>query len=311
LNSEQLTVVTARFNPLHWEVPHRHYLRWVEHMKDSGVGELIVVELEYGDREFSCNVPGVTHVGVRADSWGWSKENLGNLGIQRAQGRLICWEDSDIYHRDPNWARETVHALQHYRAVQTWSQCLDMGPNGNVHSVSRSFADCYLHGSPVAADKSPWWKHEGGPYDYAHSGFSWAFQRELLNQAGGLLEIGCMGSGDYHMALGMVGKAEWSLVKETSESYRRQILYWQERARRFVNGRLGVVTGTIEHQFHGSKTRRGYMSRWDMFAKHGFDPDTDLKRNTYGVLEWAGNKPELEREWDLYLRSRREDDNCN
>ena len=46
-----------------------------------------------------------------------------------------------------------------------------------------------------------------------------------------------------------------------------------------------------------------------MFLRHGFDPDRDLKRNSYGVLEWDGGKPELEREWLLYLRSRGEDDN--
>lgn len=47
-----------------------------------------------------------------------------------------------------------------------------------------------------------------------------------------------------------------------------------------------------------------------MFERHAFDPDTDLKRNTWGVLEWAGNKREREREWDLYLRARQEDLNA-
>jgi hypothetical protein len=41
----------------------------------------------------------------------------------------------------------------------------------------------------------------------------------------------------------------------------------------------------------------------------GFDPSTDLKRNTDGVLEFAGNKPDLERAFDRYLRSREEDVN--
>ena len=46
-----------------------------------------------------------------------------------------------------------------------------------------------------------------------------------------------------------------------------------------------------------------------MFLRHGFDPDTDLKRNTFGVLELAGNKPELARELNLYFRQRDEDAN--
>jgi hypothetical protein len=46
-----------------------------------------------------------------------------------------------------------------------------------------------------------------------------------------------------------------------------------------------------------------------MFMDHGFDPVTDLKKNTYGVVEFAGNKPELELAFDRYLRSRDEDIN--
>ena len=61
--------------------------------------------------------------------------------------------------------------------------------------------------------------------------------------------------------------------------------------------------------FHGSKVNRSYTDRWGMFVRHVFDPFTDLKRNTYGVIEFAGNKPGLEREWMLYLRAREEDAN--
>lgn len=310
MRAELLDVIVPRFNPIRWETPERHFRDHAEHMLDSGV-KLTVVELQYGERPFVCNLPNVNHVGVRADSWAWSKENLINLGLTRLpNARYICWEDADIFHRDPNWASETVHYLQHYRAVQTWTQCIDLGPHGQVHSINRSFGDCYIQGSPVAADTEKWWKADGGPYDYAHSGFSWACHRELLNRTGGLFELGGMGSGDYHMALAMVGKVEYSIVKDCSESYQDHLLRWEDRAQSYINGRLGAVPGVIEHKFHGSKKRRGYLGRWDMFQKHQFDPDTDLKRNTFGVVEFAGNKPELEREWDLYLRSRREDDNC-
>ena len=67
--------------------------------------------------------------------------------------------------------------------------------------------------------------------------------------------------------------------------------------------------GTIEHPFHGRKSDRGYLSRWQMFLDNGFDPHTDLKRNACGVLEFAGNKPDLERAFDRYLRAREEDVN--
>jgi hypothetical protein len=43
--------------------------------------------------------------------------------------------------------------------------------------------------------------------------------------------------------------------------------------------------------------------------KHQFNPLADLKRNNYGVLEFSGNKPELEMMFDNYLRDREEDSN--
>jgi hypothetical protein len=70
-----------------------------------------------------------------------------------------------------------------------------------------------------------------------------------------------------------------------------------------------AMPGTIEHRWHGDKTRRAYVSRWGMFTKHRFNPHSDLKRNSYGVLEFAGNKPDLERIFDNYLRDREEDSN--
>jgi hypothetical protein len=310
MRAELLHVVAARFNPLRWSVPDRHYRDWAIHMLDSGV-RLTVVEVQSGERPFAADLPHVTHIGVRADSWAWSKECAINIGISRVpEAQYVCWADTDVFWRKSDWASETVHALQHYRVVQPWTQALDLGPGDNLLQTHRSFADCYMQGEPLVPDGPSWWRFNGGPYDYPHTGYAWACKRELLDWTGGLFELGGMGSADHHMALGLVGQVERSWPAGTSASYRTHLARWQDRAMRYVNGRIGAVHGMIEHRFHGAKQKRGYLDRWDMFVRHGFDPDTDLKRNTHGVLEWAGNKPELEREWDLYLRSRREDDNC-
>ncbi len=76
-----------------------------------------------------------------------------------------------------------------------------------------------------------------------------------------------------------------------------------------INGKLGFAYGTIEHLFYGRKSDRGYQSRWEMFLDHGFDPFVDLKRNTYGVLEFSGSMPDLQRAFDRCLRLRAEDAN--
>jgi hypothetical protein len=118
-----------------------------------------------------------------------------------------------------------------------------------------------------------------------------------------------MGSGDYHMALGMVGNYKASVPASVSVGYANSIASWATRATIEVNGKLGFVRGTIEHPFHGRKSDRGYQTRWKMFLDSGFDPSIDLKRNTYGVLEFSGAQPNLERAFDRYLRAREEDVN--
>ncbi len=306
---QQLHVFAARFNPLRWQRPERHFRDWAAHMLDSGV-KLTVVECQYGERPFICEMPHVNHVAVRADSWAWSKENLLNLGIARVpQAKYICFSDSDVFHRRASWAAETVEAMQHYRMGQPWSDAYDLGPNDEHIQHHVSFCRQWLHGQPVVPDGPNWWKFNGGPYDYPHSGYCWFIRREVLDWVGGLIEIAGMGSADHHMALALAGKVERSVPGGTAASYLAALERWQQRAALAANGRIGFVHGTIEHRFHGRKADRGYLSRWEMFVRHGFDPDTDLKRNSFGVIEWAGNKPELEREWDLYLRSRAEDVN--
>lgn len=308
----QLHVFTARFNPLGWRAPHRHYLDWAQMMHALGA-DVTVIECAYGEAPFECELPGVvTHIGVRADSWAWAKENLLNIGIaRRPEAKYICWSDSDIFPRRKDWCQATVDALQHYHVVQPWDTCYDLGPGDSHANVWRSFARQYVHGYPLAVgdgqDFHKFWLP--GHMDYPHPGYCFATKRSILNEMGGLFEYAGMGSADHHMAVAMIGKVSKSFPKDITPAYRTMLTAWEKRAVHAVNGRIGFVPGTIEHRFHGAKTNRNYWDRWQMFLRHRFDPTVDLKRNTWGVLEFAGNKPELEREWDQYLRMRWEDDN--
>jgi hypothetical protein len=311
MKAELLDVFAVRANPLRWQQPEAVANDWIEHMLDSSV-RLHLIEVQYGERPFLyADIPHVNHIGLRARTWCWSKENALNIGISRVpDAHYIATSDSDIFHRRPSWAAETVQALQHYDVVQPWSDAYDLGPNDEHMQHHVSFCRQYLHGQPVCPQGPKWWKFAGGPYDYPHSGYVWAWTRQALDWLGGLFEVGGMGSGDHHMALALAGRAEMSLPSGCSNTYRQHVMRWQARAQAHISGNIGYVPGTIEHRFHGRKADRGYLSRWDMFVRHGFDPETDLKRNTHGVFEWTGNKPELRREFDLYLRSRNEDVNA-
>jgi hypothetical protein len=126
---------------------------------------------------------------------------------------------------------------------------------------------------------------------------------------GGLIETASLGSADHHMAQALIGRVGESIPGNLNDAYKAPLYRWQARAMRHIAGNISYVPGTIEHRWHGSKVKRNYVGRWDILARNAFDPTTDLKRNTWGVFELAGNKPDLRRDFDSYFRSRDEDSN--
>lgn len=315
MRAATLHIVAAIANPIRWESRVRLARNAIaDWLREPNV-YVTIVEAAHGARSFALTDLGehdrVTHIPVRAATLVWSKENLLNIGISRLphHARYIGTFDADVHFRKPGWATETLHALQLYPVVQPWKTALDLGPNDELIQCHTSFASLYHAGEPVVATGTNFWTFDGGSYRYAHSGFAWAWSRETIDNIGGLFELGGMGSGDHHMALGLVGAAEKSMPSGTNGVYREAVKLWESRALIHVNRKLGFVPGIIEHKYHGRKSDRAYVSRWDMFVEHRFSPYTDLKRNSFGVLEFSGNKPELELCFDRYLRSRNEDTN--
>jgi len=314
MRADLLHIVTAVANPIRWKsriaLARAAIAGWLEEPNVA----VTLVECAYGGRGYDlADLAGarVTHVPVRATTLAWNKENLLNIGVSRlpADAAFIGAFDADIAFRKAGWANEVIAALDLYPVVQPWRTAYDLGPNDDHLQTHTSFASLWHGGKPVVTAGPKFWKFQGGPYDYSHSGYAWGWQRRALDLIGGLFEDAGMGSGDHVMALALVGAAEKSFPGRVADAYRKAVMTWQGRALTHVNLKLGFVPGTIEQSWHGSKAPRQYVDRWDMFLEHGFDPSTDLKRNTFGVVEFAGNKPALEQAFDRYLRSREEDGN--
>lgn len=301
MRADLLHVVTAIANPVRWQSRERLFRAFARHMLKSGV-RLTVVECAHGERPFVLDdVPGLQHIGVRARTLVWAKENLLNIGISRLpqDWKYVAWVDADIRFRRRDWAAETVQALQIHDVVQPWSDCYDLGPNGEHIAHHRGFCRQYVDGAKLGK----------GAYTFAHPGYAWAATRGALDCLGGLIETAALGAADHHMALALAGRVEDSVHGGVGEAYRAPLRRWQARARTHIGGNIGYVPGTIEHHWHGPKASRRYVQRWDVLARHGFNPETDLQRNVWGVLELAGNKPELRRDMARYFYQRNEDAN--
>jgi hypothetical protein len=301
MHANALHVVTAIANPLRWQSRLRLFREFERHMLDSGV-QLTVVECAYGDRAHEITpAQGVRHVPVRARTMLWAKENLLNIGIATLpqDWKYVAWIDADIAFRRKDWAVETLHALQLHDVVQPWTDCYDLGPNGEHVAVHRSFCRVWQDGGVPGTNYGP----------FAHPGYAWAATRQALDWVGGLIETAALGAADHHMALALINHVERSIPGGITEAYCRPLRRWQDRAMRHIAGSIAAVPGTIEHAWHGPKSRRRYIERWDLLTRHGFDPEEDLKRNVWGVFELAGNKPALGRDIESYFRVRCEDGN--
>jgi hypothetical protein len=314
MTAEILHVVACVANPLRWQsritLARAAIADW---LKEPNV-HVTLAECVYGSRGYNlADLAGarVTHIPLRATTMAWSKECLLNIAISRLPpgAEKIATFDADVTFRRAGWTTEALAALDLYPVIQPWDTAYDLGPHDEHIQTHKSFASVWHAGKPVVAKGDKFWQFNGGYAVYPHSGYAWAWTRRALDRIGGLFELGGMGSGDHHMALGLVGAADSSMPGGVGAGYRAAVKVWESRAVAEINGKLGLVHGTIEHPFHGRKSDRGYLSRWQMFLDNGFDPHTDLKRNACGVLEFAGNKPDLERAFDRYLRAREEDVN--
>jgi hypothetical protein len=311
-----LHVIAVVNNPERWKSRIALYRQFERHMHASGV-HLITVEHAFGERPFEVTSSGnPDHVQVRGGRPQeiWLKEALMNLGVRQnltrrfPEWRYVAFIDADIEFLRKDWAEETVHELQHVSVLQPWSHSVDLGPNCEVitnengRDVDRSFCAAVLAGDAhVPTDKGPY------PADRRqHCGYAVAMRRETYDGLGGLMDWVITGAADWYMAYAF---AEITLPLEGrfSEGYRRRLLEFAERSKRVVKRNIGVVPGTIAHSWHGSKKKRGYVSRQDVLARSNFDPDIDLALDSQGLPFLATDNYELRDGLRQYFKSRNED----
>jgi hypothetical protein len=305
MSPDLLHVIAVINNPVRWESRVNLFSAFVDHMVESGV-RLTVVEATYGD------IPPVFHedprynyVRVYAKTHVWIKENLINLGLSRLphDWKYVAWVDADIIFRRKDWAKEVIYQLQHYDILQPWSDCYDLGPSGEHLQHHKSFGHNWVEKPEIVG--------RGAPYQFSHPGYAWAATRRALEALGSLslLEHAILGAGDHHLALALVNKVRQSVPGGIHDNYLKPLIELERRAKQHIAGNLGYITGTIEHMWHGAKDLRKYIDRWNVLVKNKYDPEADIKRNTYGVIELAGTKPMLRADIDRYHRQRNEDSN--
>jgi len=291
-------------------------------IKNTGA-KLITVEQAFGDRPFMVtNKCDEYNVQVKSHEELWLKENLINLGIRRAMqldhcAEKVAWIDSDCFPvcSPVEWLEETWHSLEHYEFVQMWEYLINFGPNNEpVSKPQVSFMATYAAAGyvvPEGINVQHTLAGHSGLITLGRPGLAWAANIRALNKVGGLIDKCILGSGDWHMAHGLVGAMkQYSGEFRKLSRYSQYLLTWQEKAERWIKRDVGFVPTTLGHWWHGDKVDRKYGSRGKILINNGYDPHTDVKYDCHGLLQletWEPRQIRLRDQIRDYFKTRDED----
>lgn len=332
---QTLHLVGVYSNPFRWRTRRELNNDFRRQMARSPNVRYHAIELAYGDRPFEVTDPRQNgdDIQVRTDCEMWHKENLINAAVRSfpADWKYGGYCDTDFSLTRHDWALEAIHLLQHYDFVQLFSSYTDITGKMATSWVGQrpfrmnaSFAFNYLHqdwflrmsekrrrmnlggdtyyGPMPVTERFPFGLPPGA------TGGAWAWRRSAFDTVGGMLETCILGSGDWHMAFGLIEATNVAAeMKRCTEPYIRAVLAWQSRAAKLTRN-IGCVDQHAVHHFHGSKSKRQYGERWQILRKHGFDPQADLTKDWQGVFRWEGSKPRLRDDMRRYFITRNEDD---
>jgi hypothetical protein len=331
IQASDLYVIGVYSNPNRYAVRPRLLRAWLPVVQRSGA-QITVVEHAFGDRsyEFSqAEMPDVNLIQVRGTQEHWLQYGLYNLGISRLpdHARYVCVQDTDVEHMRADWALETIHMLQHHKVGQTWGTSVDLNPaldaqpNEHDNWVDRSFSAAWLAGD-VDVGSGPY----APPYSRvmlpikvkdwrSHTGYSWAFRREVLQGLGRLPDWLIAGSSDWHMALGFSGRLRAMCKAELanggaarySQGYYDRLIQFADACDRYVDMDIGCVPGMLTHAWHGSKRLRYYGAREKILTEAKFDPTAHLTYDANGLPTLSANNSALREGLRRYGKMRNED----
>lgn len=311
MRPSDLHIVAMYSNPMRTDVRPTLYRRWERHMLEAGV-QLHVVDLAHRDHDWQISTgphhsADVDYIQLRCNTIMWHKENAINQGLRHVPrtAKGIGWFDTDIHFRDINWPLKILDALQHHEVVQPWTSAIDLGPRGQLIHTHKSFASMWMNGEPTS-------NVVAGKYQFGHPGYAWAARPSFLAQVGGLIDRAILGAADHHMALAMTGQGERSIKDGVTPAYRKMVLDWEELAVEAGGFNLGATDDVIEHSWHGRKSDRRYVERWDILIRNRYDPFQDIIPNMDGIFELrhgGKRKTRLRHQIQQYFRARQEDAN--
>lgn len=307
---DDLALVTSYFNPRGYRTKRANLDAFLAPIRRAGL-HCEIVECRFD--ELGERLPSIYPVrSIRADAVLWQKERLLNVAIQGLPPRFtkIAWLDADLLFARPDWAVAASKLLESKAVVQLFDRVIRL-PRGHWRYDGAGEA---WSSFGAVAERDPHIMTTGRFDLHGHTGFAWAIRREALDGVG-LYDACIAGSGDHMMAHAFSGDWDSTCVDRivgsprspTCAAHRRYFEAWCRRIYPRVRARVGAVSGTVLHLWHGETADRRYVLRNRELMGYAFDPERDLRIGAGGAWEWASDKPELHAWARRYFEARRED----
>jgi hypothetical protein len=296
--------ITSYFNPEKYKIKYENYLLFREKIRENNI-PLLTVECSFTEDFELDDLSDI--IKIKSKDVMWLKEQLLNIALNHLPRDCdkFVWLDCDIYFENENWAKEINNLLNSKPILQPFSTAYRL-PCGhrefsNAGEYWNSFASVYA--------RVPNLFFNGNFDSHGHSGFVWAARREIFSEHG-LYDACIIGSGDHAMSHAFAGDWASPCIKRIFGGNKFHILHFQNWAKKVypkIKAKIGYLEGSIYHLWHGETENRKYVSRNKMLANLGFEPDKDIYKNSNGLYEWTGNKPELKKFCKDYFAGRKED----
>jgi hypothetical protein len=299
--------ITSYFNPVRYKRRLLNYRIFRSRLRIP----LVAVELSFdGQFELTKSDADIL-IQISGGAVLWQKERLLNIALESVPRDVenVAFLDCDVVFDRKDWADDADAKLDgRYDIIQLFSEALYLKKDSLPDNVSAIGAELLAPGIVHTGDPSVLRRGtlEGGQNRLLYQpGLAWAAKRAILREHQ-LYDAAIVGGGDSLMVASVYGQFErvidrYDFNPRLKQHYLRWALPFNER----IAGRIGCLSGTIYHLWHGEMNDRDYRNRQKLLEN--FDPYSDIQIGSDGAWHWTKPNIELEEQLRAYFLNRHED----
>ena len=286
-------VICVVLNPAKSSALTKLYLNFKKQMETEGV-KLVTVECTFGKSPFVITRDNYEpdNIQIRSTNSFFQKENLINIAIYKLpkDAKYVVWVDCDMEFLNTNWTKDTINALNRYRAVQLYEEMILTDENGKEKEREKGFTF-------QLCDKKT---NElfGRTFEESTlmAKYAWGFRYETLKQMKGLIDFSPIGNNSKIMAHCFRQNAEKYVPSNMSLVFREAIERWQTRTELTIDNKIGYISGAIKMPLSKLKQDEKMEDNWRILQTNGFDQLNDMYKDEQGLYCLEKHKPDLIRE---------------